>query len=104
MSYGLMNIMVYGSIFLPFRNFLKKWGHKIPNTREHTYPLGFLGEFMSDVNFTHHTTDAKWIFGDKDGKKIAYFPIGDPDLSAMQPSSEFLQWLNEAGNKRFESL
>ncbi len=49
MSYGLMNIMVYGSIFLPFRNFLKKWAYKIPNSDEHFYPLGAFGQFMSDM-------------------------------------------------------
>ena len=50
MSYGLMNIMVYGSIFLPFRNFLKKWGlTKYPNSDSHFYPFGFLGEFMFDM-------------------------------------------------------
>jgi hypothetical protein len=26
LSYGLMNMMVYGSIFQGFRNFFKKWG------------------------------------------------------------------------------
>lgn len=48
MSYGLMNIMVYGSIFLPFRNFLKKWALKSQVTG-YVYPFGFLGEFMSDM-------------------------------------------------------
>jgi hypothetical protein len=40
----------------------------------------------------------------KSGRKIAYFPIGDPDLSAMQPSQEFLKWLNESANNRFLSF
>jgi hypothetical protein len=40
----------------------------------------------------------------KSGRKIAYFPIGEPDLSAMQPSQEFMQWLNEAAGRRFEAL
>ena len=44
-----MNIMVYGSIFLPFRNFLKKWAYKIPHSDEYFYPLGAFGQFMSDM-------------------------------------------------------
>lgn len=40
----------------------------------------------------------------KAGKQIAYFPIGDPDLSAMQPSQDFLKWLNESASNRFLSF
>ena len=35
---------------------------------------------------------------------IAYFPIGNPDLSAMNPSPDFMAWLNEATSRRFEAL
>ena len=41
-SYGLMNIMVYGSIFQGLRNSFKKWG-------EGNHPLNFLGEFISGI-------------------------------------------------------
>ena len=40
----------------------------------------------------------------KAGREIAYFPIGEVDLSAMQPTNEFVKWLNEAGNRRYEAL
>jgi hypothetical protein len=40
----------------------------------------------------------------KSGLKIAYFPIGEPDLSAMNPSQDFLAWLNESLARRFDSL
>jgi hypothetical protein len=43
LSYGLMNIMVYGSIFQKLRNFFQKWG-------ENKYaPFNFLGEFISGI-------------------------------------------------------
>jgi hypothetical protein len=35
---------------------------------------------------------------------IAYFPIGEPDVSAFNPSQEFVQWIQNAANKRFEAL
>lgn len=42
-SYGLMNIMVYGSIFQGLRDFFKKWG-------ENKYsPFSFIGEFISGI-------------------------------------------------------
>ena len=41
MSYGLMNIMVYGSIFQGLRNFFKNWGNN-----KHA-PFQFLGKFLS---------------------------------------------------------
>jgi hypothetical protein len=37
-------------------------------------------------------------------KEIAYFPIGDPDLTAMQPSQEFTQWLSNSINNRHKSF
>ncbi len=41
LSYGLMNIMVYGSIFQGLRNFFRNWG-------ENKYmPFNSLGEFIS---------------------------------------------------------
>ena len=43
MSYGLMNIMVYGSIFQGLRNILKKWGNNKLS------PLSFVGEFMHGI-------------------------------------------------------
>jgi len=43
LSYGLMNIMVYGSIFQGLRNFFAKWG----NNKQ--LPLSFLGEFISGI-------------------------------------------------------
>ena len=35
---------------------------------------------------------------------VAYFPIGEPDLVAMQPSQEFTEWLRGCLNKRFDAL
>jgi hypothetical protein len=35
---------------------------------------------------------------------IAYFPIGDPDLGAMQPTQEFVNWLQVSASRRFEAL
>ena len=49
MSYGLMNIMVYGSIFAFFRNFLKKWGYTDITPGHPKYPFHQLGAFMSDM-------------------------------------------------------
>jgi hypothetical protein len=43
LSYGLMNIMVFGSIFQGLRNFFQKWGD---NPRA---PFRFLGEFISGI-------------------------------------------------------
>jgi hypothetical protein len=43
LSYGLMNIMVYGSIFQGLRNFFMEWG----NNKK--LPLSFLGEFISGM-------------------------------------------------------
>jgi hypothetical protein len=43
LSYGLMNIMVYGSIFQGLRNFFKNWGEN------KFMPLHFLGEFISGI-------------------------------------------------------
>jgi hypothetical protein len=43
MSYGLMNIMVYGSIFQGLRNFFKNWGNN------KYVPFQFLGEFLSGL-------------------------------------------------------
>jgi hypothetical protein len=43
LSYGLMNIMVYGSIFQGLRDFFRKWGDN-----KHL-PLSFLGEFISGI-------------------------------------------------------
>lgn len=43
LSYGLMNIMVYGSIFQGLRDFFQKWGSN-PYT-----PFRFLGEFISGI-------------------------------------------------------
>ncbi len=43
MSYGLMNIMVYGSIFDGLRNFFIKWG-------ENEYaPFNYIGRFISGI-------------------------------------------------------
>jgi hypothetical protein len=43
LSYGLMNIMVFSSIFAGLRNFFKKWG-------ENEYaPLRPFGEFISGI-------------------------------------------------------
>jgi len=43
LSYGLMNIMVYGSIFQELRDFFKKWGNN-----QYT-PLNGLGNFISGI-------------------------------------------------------
>jgi hypothetical protein len=43
LSYGLMNIMVYGSIFQGVRDFFKKWGDNIYT------PLNGLGHFISGI-------------------------------------------------------
>jgi len=43
LSYGLMNIMVYGSIFRGLRNFFNKWGEN------KDAPLNSLGEFISGI-------------------------------------------------------
>jgi hypothetical protein len=43
MSYGLMNIMVYGSIFQGLRDGIKKWGEN-PNI-----PLQGVGNFISGI-------------------------------------------------------
>jgi len=40
----------------------------------------------------------------KANKTIAYFPIGEPDLSAFNPSREFVQWISEASSRRFDAL
>jgi len=42
LSYGLMNIMVYGSIFEGLRNFFLVWG-------ESKAPMNFLGRFISGI-------------------------------------------------------
>lgn len=43
LSYGLMNIMVYGSIFQGLRDFFQKWG-------QNPYaPFRHLGEFISGI-------------------------------------------------------
>lgn len=42
LSYGLMNIMVYGSIFQGLRDFFKKWG-------ESSLTLNFFAEFISGI-------------------------------------------------------
>lgn len=46
MSYGLMNIMVFGSIFQGFRNFLNKWGNTTWPNGDGKYPLYQTGKFM----------------------------------------------------------
>jgi hypothetical protein len=43
LSYGLMNIMVYGSIFQGFRNFFKKWGEIT------VIPFYEVGNFISGI-------------------------------------------------------
>ena len=35
---------------------------------------------------------------------IAYFPIGDPDVSAMKPEVDFMNWLQSSIANRFKSL
>ncbi len=40
----------------------------------------------------------------KAGIDIALFTIGGPDLSAFQPSQEFIAWLQKAVSVRFEAL
>jgi hypothetical protein len=42
MSYGLMNIMVYGSIFQGLRDGIKKWGDSV-------WPLNGLFRFISGI-------------------------------------------------------
>jgi hypothetical protein len=42
-SYGLMNIMVYGSIFQKLRDFFKEWGEN------KEYPFYYVGEFISGI-------------------------------------------------------
>lgn len=42
LNYGLMNIMVYGSIFEGIRNFFKEWG-------ESYLPFNSLGRFISGI-------------------------------------------------------
>jgi hypothetical protein len=37
-------------------------------------------------------------------KEIAYFPIGEPDLTSFQPSQEFLEWLQVASNNRYMAI
>ena len=50
LSYGLMNIMVFGKIFNNFRNYLNKWGNsKITGTEYPKYPLSQLGKFFYDM-------------------------------------------------------
>ena len=41
-SYGLMNIMVYGSIFQGLRNFFKSWGNS-------NMYLSFFGKFIDGI-------------------------------------------------------
>jgi hypothetical protein len=43
LSYGLMNIMVYGSIFQGLRDFFRKWGEN------KLTPFNFLGEFIHGI-------------------------------------------------------
>lgn len=43
MSYGLMNIMVYGSIFQGLRDFFKKWGEN------EDAKYNFFGEFIYGI-------------------------------------------------------
>ena len=43
MSYGLMNIMVYGSIFQKLRNSFKEWGEN------KDYLFHYIGEFISGI-------------------------------------------------------
>ena len=43
LSYGLMNIMVYGTIFQGLRNFFRKWGE------DKHIPLSSVGEFISGI-------------------------------------------------------
>ena len=42
LSYGLMNIMVYGSIFEGFRQFFINWGNGLA-------PFNFIGKFISGI-------------------------------------------------------
>lgn len=42
-SYGLMNIMVFGSIFQGLRNFFSNWGNN-PNA-----PFQYIGNFISGI-------------------------------------------------------
>ena len=43
LSYGLMNIMVYGTIFQGLRNFFRKWGE------DKLIPFNVVGEFISGI-------------------------------------------------------
>lgn len=43
MSYGLMNIMVYGSIFKGLRDSIHRWGENV------FAPFNFLGKFLSGL-------------------------------------------------------
>jgi len=43
MSYGLMNIMVYGSIFQGLRDFFKKWGEN------ENAPFYYVGNFIHGI-------------------------------------------------------
>lgn len=43
MSYGLMNIMVYGSIFQGLRDFFKKWGEN------ENAPFQYVGNFIHGI-------------------------------------------------------
>jgi hypothetical protein len=43
LSYGLMNIMVYGSIFQGLRDFFKRWGNNQYS------PFNGLGDFISGI-------------------------------------------------------
>lgn len=43
LSYGLMNIIVFGSIFQDTRNFFQKWGNS-PYA-----PFQYIGEFISGI-------------------------------------------------------
>ena len=43
LSYGLMNIMVFGSIFIGLRGFFNRWGDN-PNA-----PFQFIGGFISGI-------------------------------------------------------
>lgn len=36
--------------------------------------------------------------------EIAYIPIGEPDLTAFQPTEQFIQWLNKSASRRFDCL
>ena len=40
----------------------------------------------------------------KANAEIAYFPIGEPDLSALNPKQDFVEWLKVSLSRRFEAL